>query len=115
MGRRPGPCLPWARPIALARGVPLVVSGSPTPVSVSAGATGRAPVIARVRPGGPAARAGVRAGDYLLAVNGLRPRDAIDLADLAAEGRAALTLARGEQRVELNVVAAPGEHLGLEF
>ncbi|MCL6507726.1 MAG: PDZ domain-containing protein, partial [Bryobacteraceae bacterium] len=32
-------------------------------------------VIARVRRGSPAARVGVRAGDVLLAVDGLRPRD----------------------------------------
>jgi putative radical SAM enzyme (TIGR03279 family) len=61
-------------------------------------------VIARVRRGSPAARVGVRAGDVLLAVDGLRPRDVIDLGYGTAGAQVVLTLRRGgavrEVRVE---------------
>jgi putative radical SAM enzyme (TIGR03279 family) len=81
----------------------------------SQGAARRGAVVARVRRGGPAARAGVQAGDRLLALNGLQPRDAIDLADLAAGERVALTLARGGEVVATAAARLPGEDLGLEF
>jgi putative radical SAM enzyme (TIGR03279 family) len=71
--------------------------------------------IARVRRGGPAARAGVRVGDRLLAVSGLRPRDAIDLAELAADEHVALTLARDEQVESVGVWRGSGEDLGIEL
>jgi len=75
----------------------------------------RGGVIARVRRGSPAARAGARAGDELLAVNGLRPRDSIDLAELATGTTAVLTLLRGEQALTIRTTRAPGEDLGIEL
>jgi putative radical SAM enzyme (TIGR03279 family) len=75
----------------------------------------RGATVARVRRGGPAARVGVRVGDRLLAVNGLQPRDAIDLADVAASEQVVLTFARGERVESTTAVRLPGEDLGIEF
>lgn len=91
------------------------VGATPMPPPSHVGATRRASIVARVRRGAPAARAGVRAGDRLLAVNGLQPRDAIDLADLAADEQVVVALARNEQVERVEAWRAPGEDLGIEF
>ncbi len=80
-----------------------------------AGWARRGAVVARVRRGGAAARAGVRVDDRLLAVNGLQPRDAIDLADAAAGDEVVLTLARDERVETVRATRSPAEDLGLEF
>jgi putative radical SAM enzyme (TIGR03279 family) len=80
-----------------------------------AGAARRGAVVARVRRHGPAARAGVQADDRVLAVDGLQPRDAIDLADLTSSERVALHLARAEGVVRVDATREAGEDLGLEF
>ena len=75
----------------------------------------REAVIARVHRGGSAARAGIRAGDSLRAIDGLQPRDAIDLADIDAGGSVRLTLERKHVVRSASVPPTPGEGLGLEF
>jgi putative radical SAM enzyme (TIGR03279 family) len=51
----------------------------------------------------------------LLAVDGLQPRDAIDLAEVDTSGRLRLTLARDSTVWTAGAAPAPGEGLGLEF
>src|SRR6476469_6582162 len=72
-------------------------------------------LVARVRRGSPAARAGVRPGDRLLAIDRLRPRDAIDLAALGAESDPDLTLDNVQQVRTTRGGRMPGEDLGVEF
>jgi putative radical SAM enzyme (TIGR03279 family) len=79
------------------------------------GTRSRAAIVERVLQGGPAAGAGVRAGDWLLAIDGLQPRDAIDLAELDTGRSVCLTLERRQEVWSIQVTAAPGEGLGLEF
>ncbi|HLI28514.1 MAG TPA: DUF512 domain-containing protein [Chloroflexota bacterium] len=75
----------------------------------------RGGVVWRVRPDSPAARAGVQPGDRLLAIDGLVPRDIIDVHYAATGGAVTLTLQRGAHRWTATVGLAPGEDLGLEF
>jgi putative radical SAM enzyme (TIGR03279 family) len=72
-------------------------------------------VVQHVRRGSAAGLAGVEAGDRLLAVNGLLPRDTIDVASTGSEPEVSVVVEREEARrsVDLNV-SAPGD-LGLEF
>jgi putative radical SAM enzyme (TIGR03279 family) len=62
----------------------------------------------------PAARAGLRAGDRILAVNGEPLRDAIDFQFHAGDERLALTVARDGARAE-RVLTRRGPDLGLEL
>ncbi len=64
---------------------------------------------------GAAARAGVRAGDRLLAVNGRAVRDVIDVQVYAAEATLTLEVKRAGKRLVLNVDRRYGEPLGLGF
>jgi len=68
------------------------------------------------RPGGPAATAGVAAGDVLLRVNGAAPRDYIDYRYLTAEPRVALTVRKPAGSVRRVVIEKEeDEDLGLRF
>ena len=72
--------------------------------------------IEQVRPGSPAARAGLKAGEKLVRVNGRAPRDYIHYRYLAAEAEASLTVedpAGGRRRVQVR--KAEDEDLGLRF
>ncbi len=71
-------------------------------------------VVAAVRAGGPAARAGLRAGDRLLAINGAPLRDVIDFHFHAGEQRLDLALER-EGRGTRAVLTRRGPDLGLEL
>jgi putative radical SAM enzyme (TIGR03279 family) len=71
--------------------------------------------IARVAPGSPAARAGLHAGEWLLAINGLVPRDTIDYSFETQTDRLALLVERGGHRRVVSIAKAPDEALGLEF
>jgi putative radical SAM enzyme (TIGR03279 family) len=71
-------------------------------------------VVAAVRRDTPAARAGLRVGDRLLAINGARLRDAIDFHFWAGEERLELSLSRGEER-RTAVLRRRGAELGLEL
>lgn len=69
--------------------------------------------IAVVAPGGPASRAGIRAGDALLAIDGKPVRDVLDVAWLEADGPRRVTIAREGAAVDLDV--EPTGCLGLTF
>ncbi len=69
-----------------------------------------------VRPGSPAARAGLRSGEMIVRVNGRAPRDYIDYRYQTAEAEAALLVEneRGERR-RLRMAKAVDGDLGLRF
>jgi len=71
-------------------------------------------VVAAVRGNSPAARAGVRAGDRLLTINGAPLRDAIDFHFWAGEPRLSLSLERDGQ-ARRAVLHRRGADLGLEL
>ena len=71
--------------------------------------------IARVQPGSPAARAGLRAGDWLVAINGLVIRDLIDYSYERGSADPELTVERDGRLSTLRVRKEPEEELGLEF
>lgn len=71
--------------------------------------------IARVGAGSPAERAGLRPGDWLVALNGLVTRDVIDYAYEAAGPELELLVERGGRRERVFVVKEPDQELGLEF
>ena len=68
---------------------------------------GSAPVISAVDPGSPADRAGLRAGDTIVSVNGKTPRGYIDIIqELSASGEqrdVELAVQRGTERLEVAV------------
>jgi serine protease Do len=72
---------------------------------------GTAPLaITSVQPDSPAGRAGLRAGDEILQVNGAAPTSFIDFADRLAANPASdvrLTIQRGLNRIELSVRLVP--------
>jgi putative radical SAM enzyme (TIGR03279 family) len=70
--------------------------------------------VAAVRPGTPAARAGVRSGDRVLAINGARLRDAIDFHFHSSEPRLRLALDRGGAALTV-VLERRGTDLGLDL
>jgi putative radical SAM enzyme (TIGR03279 family) len=72
-------------------------------------------VIAAIRPGSPAARAGLRPGDRLLAINGHPLRDLIDFRYYGAEERLALEYQRGERRTAIRLRRDYDSDLGIEF
>jgi len=76
----------------------------------------REPIVADVLPGSPAARAGVRAGDALLSIDGERVTDVIDYEYLAAGEhlRVRLRDPKGAER-EVSIDKEDGEPLGLTF
>ncbi len=71
-------------------------------------------VVAAVRAGSPAARAGLVAGDRILAINGHALRDAIDFQFHAGEERLALRVERSGAR-QPAVLRRRGAELGLEL
>ncbi|MBI2524889.1 MAG: DUF512 domain-containing protein [Candidatus Rokubacteria bacterium] len=71
-------------------------------------------VVASVGAGTPAARAGLRAGDRILAINGHALRDAIDFHFHGGERRLALTLERRGQAATV-LLERHGPDLGLEL
>jgi len=71
-------------------------------------------LIAAVRPRTAAARAGLRAGDRIVAINGARLRDAIDFHFHAGEARLRLEIER-DGRPARPVVERAGGDLGLEL
>ena len=60
-----------------------------------------------------AARAGVRAGDLIVAIDGRPPEDVFDLELAAADGRFTLELVRGGRRLAVEVGLGRGEEHGL--
>lgn len=76
----------------------------------------RGPIVSDVLPGSPAARAGIRAGDMLLSINGECVTDVVDYEYLCAVGRLRVRLQdeRGAKR-EVSIRKHDGETLGLTF
>jgi putative radical SAM enzyme (TIGR03279 family) len=72
-------------------------------------------LIAAVAPGSLAERAGLQPGDELLAINGHRLRDALDVQFYAAEEHLALRVRRNGQEYTVEAERQYGEPLGLEF
>jgi putative radical SAM enzyme (TIGR03279 family) len=72
-------------------------------------------LIAMVAPGSLAERVGLQSKDELLAINGQRVRDVIDVQFYAAEERLALRVRRDGQELTVRAVRRYGESLGLEF
>jgi len=75
---------------------------------VKAGST--PPVIASVQPDSPAGRAGLKAGDAVLSLNGKAPHSFIDFADLLIANAGAsekLTVQRGLDRLDLSLRLVP--------
>lgn len=72
-------------------------------------------VLVEVFSEGAAARAGLTAGDQILAVNGKPPSDLMDLMDRVYEGETSLRIQRGEQQLELIMPRLEHEPLGAEF
>ena len=88
------------------RTLPLVdVAGGPDPAGVT---------VATVTPGGPAARAGLQAGDRLLAIDGHALRDAIDFHFHAGQAHLRLLVDRDGTRRTARLARA-GADLGLEL
>ncbi len=72
-------------------------------------------LIAAVAPGSLAARASLRPGDELVAINGCRLRDVIDVRFCGAEERLALQVRRGRRDYVIDVERQYDEPLGLDF
>ena len=72
-------------------------------------------LIATVAPGSLAERVGLQSEDELLAINGQRVRDVIDVQFYAAEERLALRVRRDGREFTVRAERRYGEPLGLEF
>src|SRR5436309_9334422 len=72
-------------------------------------------VVAAVRPRTPAAAAGLRAGDRILAINGHALRDAIDFQFHGSDDRLALSVERAGATRALPLARRPGADLGVEL
>ena len=66
-------------------------------------------------PGGPAATAGLGPADVVLAVNGIVPRDVIDVRLDAAVPHVELDVERAGAKLVLTIEKEPDEDLGIEF
>jgi putative radical SAM enzyme (TIGR03279 family) len=62
---------------------------------------------------GPAATAGLQAGDLIVAVDGEAPEDVLDLELAAADGHFLLGVRRDEQSTDMELTLRPGEHHGI--
>src|SRR5690242_15820639 len=72
-------------------------------------------VVAAVRARTPAAAAGLRVGDRILAINGHALRDAIDFSFHGGDERLALSVERGGDRHALRLTRHAGRDLGVEL
>ena len=72
------------------------------------------PQVVAVEPGSPAARAGLQAGDEILAIAGEVPRDVIRWQILTDDPTVELTVRRDQERFDVVVHKFPGEPLGAE-
>jgi putative radical SAM enzyme (TIGR03279 family) len=73
-----------------------------------------APMVVSVAPGSAAERAGLCAGDEVVTINGVVPRDIIEWRFAADEAEVELELRRGGLQTSIQVVKRAGEPLGAE-
>jgi len=71
--------------------------------------------IVAIEPGSVAAKAGLQAGDELLAINGRPVEDVIDVQFFAAEAEMTLTVRRGGEMLTVKAKRRYNQTLGLEF
>ncbi len=64
---------------------------------------------------GAAARAGLRAGDRIVAIDARPPEDVLDLTVAAADGELVLAVLRGGRALDLAVALRPGEDHGISL
>ncbi len=72
------------------------------------------PLVVAVAPGSPAEEAGLLAGDEVVSLNGVRPRDVIEWQLLTDEAELSLEVSRGGLDLDVSVSKADGQALGLE-
>ncbi len=73
------------------------------------------PKVLEVTPDGPAASAGLRSGDELVAINGVAPADVIEYQQLVDESELELLVQRGDSQWEVSVHKPAGAPLGLRL
>jgi len=72
------------------------------------------PLVVAVAPGSPAEQAGIHAGDEIVALNGVQPRDVIEWQLMTDEGDLALEVRRGGLDLDVDVDKRSGQPLGVE-
>jgi len=72
------------------------------------------PLVVAVAPGSPADTAGLLAGDEIVSLNGVRPRDVIEWQLLTDEAELSLEVSRGGIDLDVSVTKTDGQALGVE-